>query len=178
MDSLRVEHTYGQALYDAAKDRGILDLVGDEYKAVTQVFKENPLLTRLFLVPTLSALEKKKVAGKIFAGRVSNEMLSFIYILIDKRRIGAWDSIGRHYEKLVWESNGLTKGIIYSAVPLDAQRVKAFEMKTMEALEKQVHLDARIDKSLIGGVRIYVDGKLIDASIKTRIEAIKQRMKL
>ena len=177
MDSLRVEHTYGQALYDAAKDRGIIEEIAAEYKAVSRVFEDNPLLAKLFVVPTLSAAEKKEVAAKVFSGRVSKEILNFIYILIDKRRIGAWDSIGRHYEKLIWESNGFTKGVIYSAIPLDEERVRAFEGKTGEALGKKVYLDARIDRSIIGGIKIYVDGKLIDASVRTRIEAIKQRMK-
>ena len=178
METLTVGNTYGQALFDAASDMGIVTELGEEYKAVSKVFADNPLLKKLFLVPTLSAKEKKEAAEKIFEGRISRELLNFICILIEKRRIGAWDAIGREYEKLVWERDGRTKGIIYSALPVDSERMKAFEKKTGESLGKEVILENRVDKKLIGGVKIYVDGKLIDASVKTRLENMKQRVRL
>ena len=177
MDSLTVDHTYGQALYDAARDRGKIELIGEEYKAVSKVFADNPLLKKLFLVPTLSAPEKKSVAEKVFSGRISQELLNFICVLIDKRRIGAWENIGRHFEKLVWDAEGRARGILYSAVPLDEDRRKAIEGKTGAAIGKIVKLENRVDKSLIGGVKVYVDGRLIDASVKTRLEAMKQRIR-
>jgi len=177
METLTVAHTYGQALFEAARDRGIVDEIGEEYKAVSLVFRDNPLLKKLFLVPTLSALEKKAAAKRIFEGRISQELLNFIFILVDKRRIGSWDSIGRQYEKLIWERDGLTKGILYTVLPVDAERLEAFERKAGAALGKNVRLENRIDKSLIGGAVIYVDGKLIDASVKSRLENMKHRIR-
>jgi ATP synthase F1 delta subunit len=178
METLTVDLTYGQALYDAASDRGKVDEIGTEYKAVSEIFDTNPALKKLFLIPTVTAAEKKAAARKIFGGRISQELVNFICILIDKRRISAWNSIGRQYEKLIWDRDGLTKGILYTALPIDAARLKAFEQKTGAALGKEVKLENRIDATLIGGARIYVDGKLIDASVKTRLENMKQRIKL
>ena len=177
METLTVDLTYGQALFDAAKDRGRIDETGEEYKAVSKVLADNPSLKKLFIIPTVSAADKKAVARSIFSGRISQELLNFICILIDKRRISAWDGIGKQYEKLVWERAGLTKGILYSVVPVDKGRLKAFEDKTAAVLEKSVKLENRIDKSLIGGVKIYVDGRLIDASVKSRLENMKQRIR-
>jgi ATP synthase F1 delta subunit len=177
METLTVETTYGQALFDAARDVGMIDGIGEEFKAISKHFEENPLLRRLFLVPTLSATDKRTAAKNIFEGRISREMLNFIYILIDKRRINSWDGIGKHYEKLVWDRDGVTKGILYTVLPVDTERRKTFEEKTGEALGKKIKLENRIDKSIIGGAVIYVDGKLIDASVKSRLESMKQRIK-
>ena len=177
MDSLTVDNAYGQALYEAASERGIEKQIIEEYHAISKVFKDNPQLKRLFLIPIVSVVVKREVAKNVFEGRISREMLNFIYILIDKRRIGAFDEIRRYYERLVSEAEGLTQGIIYSVVPLSEDRVREFEKRTGAALGKTVRLDSRIDNSLIGGIKIYVDGKLIDASVKTRLEAMKQRMK-
>jgi len=177
MDSLTVDHTYGHALYDVAKERGIVDEINEEYKAVREVFRDNPQLRRLLLIPLISALHKREVAEKVFGGRISKELLNFIFVLIDKRRIDAFDNIGRYFEKIVLENDGLTKGIVYSALPLDKERLGIIEKKTGESIGKEVKLENRIDKSLIGGMRIYIDGKLIDASVKTRLENLKQRIK-
>ena len=176
MDSLTVDLTYGQALFEAAQDMGKIQETGEEYKTVSKIFDENPMLKKLFIVPTISAEEKKKVAESVFKEQVSREFFNFICILIDKHRVGAWDGIGRQYEKLVWERDGVTKGILYSTVPVDKKRVAEFEKKTGEMLAKEVRLENRIDKSFIGGVKIFVDGKLIDASVKTRLENMKQRI--
>ena len=97
MEKLTVPLTYGQALFDAAKDCGKVDEISEEYKAVSQVFTDNPLLKRLLVIPTVPALDKKAVAEKVFGDRISQELLNFIRILIDKRRIGSWDGIGRQY---------------------------------------------------------------------------------
>ena len=178
MDSLTVDHTYGQALFDAANEQGKINEIMEEYKAVSEVFKNNPQLKRLFLIPTVSALMKREVAKNVFEGRISKELLNYIYVLIDKRRVGAFDDIRRHYDKLVRENDGMIKGLIYSALPMDEDRIEAFEEKIGATLEKKVSLANRIDKSLIGGVRIYIDGKLYDASVKTRLENIRQRIKI
>ena len=176
MDSLTVDHTYGQALFDAASEHGKVEEIMEEYKAVSNVFKENPQLKRLFLIPTVSALMKRDVAKNVFEGRISKELLNYIYVLIDKRRIDAFDDIRRHYERLVMENDGKIKGVVYTALPIDNDRIEALEEKMSETLEKKVKLVSRIDKSLIGGIKIYIDGKLYDASVKTKLENIKQRI--
>jgi len=177
MEKLTVGLVYGQALFDAAKESGKTRKIGEEYKAVSRVFSENPDLKKLLDLPTVTAKTQKSVAGKVFGGRVSDEMLAFICILIEKRRMSAWDGIGKAYEKLVWDSEGYTKGVLYSVIPVGKDRLKAFEQKTAQTTGKRVKLENRIDKTIIGGAKIYIDGKLIDASLKARLENMKQRIK-
>jgi len=177
MEKLTVDFTYGQALFDAAKDLGKLGEIGEEYKAVSGVFAENPLLKKLFCVPSVSINDKKAVALKVFGCRISEELLNFIFILIEKRRISSWEGIGREYEKFLLEEEGLARGVIYSVLPVGNERLKAIEEKTAEVLGKRVQLVNHIDKTLIGGIKIYAGGKLIDASVKARLENMKQRIK-
>jgi ATP synthase F1 delta subunit len=176
MDSLTVDNAYGQALFDAARDVSDRGEVLAELKSVSVVFKENPKLRKLFLLPTVSATDKRSVCRGIFGGQVSQIVVNFLLVLIDKRRVGAWDGIVHHYEKLMDDRAGFTKGILYSVVPIEGDTLKQFEEKTGQALDKEVRLENRIDPTLIGGVRIYADGKLIDASVKTRLESMKQTM--
>ena len=177
METLTVELTYAQALFDAAQDLDKVEQIGEEFGFVAAVIRGAPELKKLLLVPTLSALQKKEAVKKIFKDQICGELLNFICILIDKQRYGHWEGIGRQYEKLVWERDGLTKGILYTVVPLDEKRLKGLEEKTGKLLGKKVKLDNHIDASIIGGTKIYVDGKLIDASVKTRLEDMKQRIR-
>jgi ATP synthase F1 delta subunit len=176
MDSLTVDNAYGQAMFDAARESEGQDAVLEELRSVSAVFDENPKLRRLFLLPTVSATSKRSVCRNVFSGQVSGIVQNFLLVLIDKRRIGAWKGIVRHYEELLDDQSGFTKGILYSVVPIEGETLKEFEEKTGTAIEKKVRLENRIDPTLIGGVRIYADGKLIDASVKTRLENMKQTM--
>ena len=178
METLTAELTYAQALFDAAKDVDKVDKIGEEYKFVAEVIRQTPELKKLLLIPTLSALEKKAAAKNIFEPHICRELMNFMCILIDKHRYGLWEGIGKQYEKLVWERDGLTKGVVYTAVPVDLERLKALEEKTGAAFGKKVRLENHIDTTIIGGAKIYVDGKLIDASVKTRLEGMKQRIRL
>jgi len=177
MEKLTVEITYGHALFNAFSELHELYLINDEYKALSRIFEEHPQLKKLFCVPTVTVKEKKEVAEKIFGGLITPELLNFIFILIDKHRMGSWERIGREYEQLLWDREHHAKGIIYSVVPLDEERLKAFEFKTDVTINKRVKLENRIDETLIGGVKIYVDGRLIDASVKARLASMKQRIK-
>jgi len=176
MDPLTVADTYGQALYDAALGESKVKEIGEELRELTKLFEEQPDLKRLFLVPTLAAEEKKKAAKKIFDGHISKELLNFLYVLIDRSRIGAWDEIARKYARLVDAADGFSKGVLYTTVPVTKAQLARFEEEAGKAVNKRVKLENHIDKTILGGAMLYVDGKLVDMSLKNRLEQLRQRM--
>ena len=109
-------------------------------------------------------------------GRGPAAFIKEIITLFERRNLGALDDTKEGLYENGEKMNGSARGIVYSVVPLDEVRLRALEKWTGETLEKEVHLENRIDKSLVGGVMIYVEGKLIDASVKARLEAMKQRL--
>ena len=72
------------------------------------------------------------------------------------------------------EKDGVSRGVVYSVIPLTEENITSLESETGKTLSKNVKLENRIDASLIGGVVVYVDGKLIDLSIKKRLSNLKQ----
>lgn len=176
MDPLTVSDTYGQALYDAAASESKVKEIGEELQALTKLFGDEPDLKRLFLVPTLAAENKKAAAKKIFEGRISKELLNFLYVLIDRSRVGAWDEIARKYARLVDAAEGFSKGVLYTVVPVTKEQLARFEEEAGKAVEKRVKLENHIDKTILGGAVLYVDGKLVDMSIRARLEQLRKRM--
>ena len=176
MDSLRVDTTYGGALFEVAKDAGKVQEILEDLKALSSVFVDNPDFDKFLMVPTISVTEKKRVVKEIFSGKVEKETLNFLRILIEKRRLGAWEGIVKQYEIMVDEGNGKTKGVVYSVVPLTEENILKLEEEIEKMLSKKVKLENRIDDTLIGGVVVYVDGMLIDVSIKKRLDDLKKAM--
>lgn len=83
----------------------------------------------------------------------------------------------RRHSIFLSESQGTSEGIIYSAVPISNEKVEAFENKLKEQIKKDVKLINRIDASLIGGVKIFIDGRLIDMTVKKRLDDLASKLK-
>jgi ATP synthase F1 delta subunit len=176
MEALTVAMTYGTALYEAARDVGKVEAIAEELTALDQIFKGEQAFFDLIRNPGVDAAGKKKSISNVFEGRVADELLNFLFILIDKRRIGQFSAIVKAYHKQVDDNLGVSAGTAYSAMPLDAARLRRFEEETGKLLKKNVRLENMIDTELIGGVKILIEGKLIDASIKKRLSSLKEQL--
>ena len=176
MEALSIGRTYGTALFEAALDRDKTDLINGELSALEDVFETEPQFYALLCSPGISVGSKKDIISKVFKGKLSEELMNFLYILTDKRRIGQFRTIAKVYRKLIDEKLGVSKGTIYSATPLSSDRLDRFEKETGRLLRKRIKLENHIDSQLIGGVRIYIEGKLIDASVRKRLDSIREQI--
>jgi ATP synthase F1 delta subunit len=176
MENLTVNSVYGRGLFEAAEE---LDAIGDISKSIVElkrVFKEYPALFDILRVPTIDAVKRKRIADEIFVGKTPDALLNFLHILMDKRRLGSFFGIARTYEELVEEREGVTSGRLLTATKLAEGRLEKLESETGKLLGKNVRLRSETDPTILGGCRIYIDGKLIDASLKTRLEKLKEKL--
>lgn len=176
MAELTVDITYGKALFEAAGEVGKTDIIMREAEELSEILKGEKELFDFLCIPTISASEKKDVIKKIFEGSIETELLNLLYVLIDKGRCSHFERIIRQYRKNMNESHGFTTGVIYSVLPLSAEQLVSFEEKTGKLLNKKVKLENRTDRNIIGGVRIFVEGKVIDATVKKRLSDLKDKL--
>lgn len=174
MAGLTVEITYGNAIYLAAKEEGMLDSLREELKEIQKLFKDNPELMELLCNPSVITVKKKKIVEKVFKGNVLDLNYNFINVLIDKRRLGDFKGIVKEFNKLVAEKEGVASGIIYSMMPIGQKRIELFEKEVESLLNKKVNLKNELDETLLGGVSIKVEGKIIDASLKSRLKGLSK----
>jgi len=173
MAELTVEMTYGKALFDAAKDVNKIELILDEITGIQDVFVAEPDFYEFVNTPIISGAKKKAAVEKIFTGRISPEVLNFLYILIDKRRTKNFGKIIDQYQKIINVSEGVSSGDIYSVEALTEEQLLAFEQKTGKLIRKNVKLENKVDPSILGGVKIFVEGKIIDATIRKRLQDLE-----
>lgn len=174
MAELIVERTYGEALYQAAKDLGKEAVFSEELAALQAVFAEEADFLRFLEAPTISVEEKENVVQEVLGGSFSAEIIRFLFVLIEKGRVRKFSKISAVYGRLRGEEEGIVPGTIESAVPLSEEHIRKFEEQTGKLLRKKVKLKNEVDKSLIGGVRIFADGKMIDASVKSRVSTLME----
>ncbi len=170
MAELTVGMTYGSALYQAATEVGKRDVIREEAKEVLAVFKQDKELNQFMDTPVISVGEKKEVLKNIFENRISEELLNFLYVMVDKGRARHFERAIKVYEDLFNREEGFSYGKICSVTPLTEEQIAKFEEEAGKLLKEKVKLENEIDADLIGGVKILIDGKVIDASLRKRLD--------
>ncbi len=177
MAELTVDLTYGSALYQVARERNLVETVLKEGFEIVDLFQKEEDFARFFYNPTISVQEKKAVLEKVFSGKICDELLNFICILVDKSRIRHYEKIMKSYSELVNQGQGLAYGKVYSVSPLKPEQKQRLEEQTGKLMNQQVKLENETDSSLIGGVKILIDGKIIDASMRKSLKDLGNAMK-
>jgi len=164
---------YAEALFDVAKDKGKLDAVRAEMAQFVDAVDGNRELQVFFFSPYFSSAEK--VAGlKRAVSDADAELVNFLELLIEKQRMPEIFRIRRQLDELWKQENRRIDVTVTSAVTLEPSVVE----KVGEEIERQtgqkVELSSRVDAEILGGIVLQVGNKVLDASIRSRLEKLRK----
>jgi F-type H+-transporting ATPase subunit delta len=164
---------YAEALFDVAKDKGKLDAVRGELVQFADAVDGNRELQVFFFSPYFSSAEK--VAGlKRAISDADAELINFLELLIEKQRMPEIFRIRRQLDELWKQENRRIDVTVTSAVALESSVVE----KVGEEIERQtgqkVELSSRVDAEILGGIVLQVGNKVLDASIRSRLEKLRK----
>lgn len=178
MAELTVDLTYGEALMGAARETGKEQLILDEAQQILDIMSKEPDFNAFINYPAISADEKKETLKNIFEGKICEELLNFLCILVDKRRTMNFERIIKVYRGLIEKEEGVSYGTVYSVVKLSEDRIIDLEEQTSRLLQTKVKLTNELDPKLMAGIKILVDGKIIDASYRKKFDELASQMNL
>lgn len=156
---------------------GKIDTVTEELAVLKRLLVEDENFFQMLTLGETGNETRMAWMRDIFGSHISDETLAFFCILLDHQGLHHFSHMLAEGLELLGEERQGTRGTVYSVVPLDRETVKRLEEQTAELIQKPVTLVNQIDESLIGGVLISADGKLIDASLKKRMEDLSLRLR-
>jgi ATP synthase F1 delta subunit len=164
---------YAEALFDVAKEKGKLDAVRGELAQFAEAVDGDRELQVFFFSPYFSSAEKSAGLRRAVSG-ADPELLNFLELLIEKGRMPEVFRIRRELDELWKHENRRIDVTVTSAVPLD----RAVVEKVGEEIERQtgqkVELASRVDGEILGGIVLQVGNKILDASIRARLEKLRK----
>ena len=172
-----VGRRYAKALFEVADELNRLQQFKDEINSVSQIFISETKLKTIFEHPKLSKHEKKDIVNSLLQGKISQEILNLMYLIIDKGREKYIKHISKEYTTLCNEKQGIIEARAITAVPMDEIEKSELQRKLSIRFGKKVILHNTVDKSIIGGVLIRVEDKVIDSSIKGKLQMIEKSLK-
>ncbi len=168
-----VAHVYAEALFEVAVQMDELKKFGEELAFVSDTFKEYPKFFEIFITPRISKEERKNVMENVFKDKVSEQMLNFIKILIDKRRGMVIHDIYRLFVKMANDKLGITNAVVESAVELTEEEKIRIKDTLVNMTGQVVELECVVKPQILGGLVINMGNKVIDASVQSRLNEMK-----
>ena len=175
-----ISGTYGEALFELAVEENRLDSLAEEIRSLQQILTENEDLEKLMNHPKISKDEKLQVMENIFKERVSEELMGLLSIMITKDRYRELDSVLEYFLNRVKEVKGIGVAYVTTVSGLsDVQKEQIVAKLLATTGYRQMEMHYQEDQSLIGGMVIRIGDRIVDSSIRTKLEELqKQLMKI
>lgn len=167
-----VRETYAQALFEVAVEVHKEENIYEELYAIYEVFKVHRDLTKILKSPALSREEKKAILVKIFAGKVSDYVMNFIKILIDKGRMTLFEEITKEYKYILNQKKNIEEVTAITAIPMSETMRFALSARLTEVTGKNIFLHNVVDETILGGVLLKMGNEQMDGSVKSRLDAL------
>ena len=167
---------YAEALFELAAGENVLEETSDGLVTVISALKQMPEYRSLLASAAIGKADRLKALDDAFGGKVPNVLMGVLRMMVSRGHIGSLDNMVREYEELSREYRGESTARVLSAVPLKESEATAIRAELERRFGHTVVVQCETDPSLIGGVRVEVDGRVIDGSIRNKLEQIKDVM--
>jgi F-type H+-transporting ATPase subunit delta len=169
---------YATALFELARDAKSVDAVRADLDRFDAMIGDNADLARLVRSPVFSAEEQSRALAAILekAG-ISGLAARFLLVLTANRRLFACRDVARAFRALVARFKGEVTAEVTVAHALGAPHLDALKAALKSATGKDVDLQVKVDPAIIGGLVVKLGSRMVDSSLRTKLNSIKHAMK-
>jgi F-type H+-transporting ATPase subunit delta len=169
---------YVAALFDLARETSAIDAVKADLERFDALIAQTPDLDRLVRSPVFSSEDQLKALAPILErSGISGLAAQFIKLSAANRRLFAIRDMVRAYRELVAREKGEATANVTVAEELKPEHLAALRAALKEVSGKEVDLDVKIDPAIIGGLVVKLGSRMVDASLRTKLNAMKHAMK-
>lgn len=170
---------YASALFDLAQEHKAIDSVAADLKTFDSLIAESADLQRLVRSPAFTAEEQTRaLAAVLDKAGVTALAANFLKLVAAKRRLFAVRDMIGDYAKLVDAAKGVKRAEVVVAEPLGDSHLAALKEALRQVSGGQsVELSVKVDPSIIGGLVVRLGSRMVDGSLRTKLNSIRNRMK-
>ena len=171
-----LDKTYGGALYQLALEENLEDELLGQLGAVCALMRETPEYLRLIGSRALPKAERLSLLDEAFSGKVHPYLLNFMKILCERDAFGSIEGCRYAFVTDYNERHGVIPAKVVSATPLTAEQEKRLTAALEKKTGKTIVLTSRVDPSLVGGMRVEMDGKRYDNTVASKMEHLRRAL--
>ena len=173
-----VSKVYGDALFEAAREAGRMDDMYEEVLELQKLLQANEELQKMMENPKVIREDKENVIETVFRGRISDEIVELMKLMIAKGRYSNIESVFDYFIGLVKEEKKIGIAYVTTAVELSDGQKDEVEKRLLETTRyESFEMNYVVDASLIGGMVIRIGDRVVDSSIKTKLYELTKSLR-
>ncbi len=173
-----VSGRYATALFELARDEKSIDAVKADLDKFDALLAESADLKRLVRSPVFSAEVQMRALDAVLAkGGMTGTSAKFLRVLTANRRLFAVADVIRAFRALVANFKGEATAEVTVAEQLNDKNLDALKAALKSVTGKDVALNVKVDPSIIGGLVVKLGSRMVDSSLRTKLNSIKHAMK-
>ena len=172
----KIGNVYGEALYTLTQEENLSEIVLQELTALEESFAQNPDFLRLLDAPNLPKEERCRILDDCFRGKLHIYVLNFLKILAEKSYARHFEACCAAFRNRFYEDNGILPVTAVTAIPLSESQQAALSQKLSAVTEKKIQLTNRVDKTVLGGIRLDYSGIRLDDTLSHRLGDIRANL--
>ncbi len=169
-----IAKAYSEALFELGKELDVVVTYDEQLMLVSQALDRDAL--SFFGSFRVSKVAKKDLLKHVFESQVSRELFHLMCLLVDKHHMHYIGDIASYYHQLTNDYLNIVEGVAFSSIALSTDELETMEASFKQRLNKEVKLIAKVDETLIGGVKVVIQDQVYDDTISYRLSQLKETL--
>jgi F-type H+-transporting ATPase subunit delta len=166
---------YAEAAFQLATRDKALDAYGDGLDLTVRMLSGDEVL-RILRNPARPLAERVQLVDALLAKRVPEPVRKIVGLLVARGKVDRLESVAAAYHRLLNREQGVVEAVATAASALNGEETAALQRKVAQMTGKTVDLRVVVDEALIGGLTVRVGDTLYDASVRGRLERLRERL--
>ncbi len=171
-----ISDRYAEALFSLAVENNAVDKYEEQAKLVLDTITVDKEILKILTHPDINGEDKMNILVQAFKDITDDDIMGLFSIIIRKNREKQIVDILKIFLEKVKKYNGISDAVVESAIPLSSEKLQIIENKLTNKLNKQVVAKSVVVPELLGGLRISIDGHILDKTVKRQLEDMKKQM--
>lgn len=176
MDAKSLATKYARMLLDLAQKESSIDQVERDLELISETLDQHLKLKDLLRNPQVDEDIKRKIVDEIFGDQVAGVSCIFLKMMVDLEEIGRLHEVTQRFARLAEESEQRVVAEVTSAVPLTEELSEKLRKKLVASTGKNVQLRHRLDDSVLGGLIVRINGRVVDASLGRQLALLREKL--
>ena len=171
-----IARMYGGSLYDLAAEEGLETRILDELDGAAKLIRDDPEYLRLLSTPSIPKKERCALLDEAFRGQVHLYVLNFLKILCEKGTLRELPGCARAYRIRYNAAHGILEATAITAIAMTAAQTEQLRQKLETITGKKIDLATKIDPSVLGGIRLDIEGTELDGTVQNRLATLRRNI--
>lgn len=167
---------YACALFELSEEENIENIILNEFREISQIFNDNFKYVEILSSYAVSKNEKIALLNDTFKSKINDYLLNFLKVIVENGHVYVLKTCFGEYENIYNKKRNILIVTAYTSVCMTQEQIKKLTLKLEDKTRKKVFVLNKIDRSIMGGIKIFYDTSFVDISLDNYFKKLSRNL--